>query len=543
MLFRFIIRVLIPLFFSFLFACRLWLLDNFTAANGAFYYVKPNQGKSRNGDARNQKVPPNGLRLPTGSQIITALSGSVILAAGGTWHGAAPNFFARPRVGILIQYVPAYVRPGRRYPFGMLRHLVGSMDARARRLIQLFDVSDSTTEEAVVMTTRTGQQHAVAYRKQSPEEAYRGAMDIFDDAAVATQVYREALKRSLNSYDVCHAGIPPETEEGTQSKRRVFSPETGRGPKFSAFPNIAFGVGTKFASLSAKDAKERVRLALKNNVRHLDLAEMYGNQKALGELFDEIWGDGANPAQGMPKRGEVFITSKVWATNMAPEHIRKALQNTLRDLRLEYLDAWLIHWPAPLAHTSIQGPSRGQWWPYTSEGAIAYAGGYSICDTWREMEKDYARGFARNIGVSNCPESYLHMLVGCAERTKPFVNQVESHPFLPQHSLVAFCRSHGIAVQAYSPSASGDAELLEHPSITAAAKAHHRSAYDIVVQWQIQRGVAVVLSSRSMEHIKNIGKYTPFLLSDEEMRSISAISATVTKRKFAPAGFEFLFAK
>ena len=133
---------------------------------------------SRNGSVRSAPPQPNGIDIPSGAQMVTAEAGSVILAHGGVWHGAAPNFFARPRIAILIQYVPAYVRPGRRYPYSLVQRAVErDEDAeRAQRLVQLFDVEAQKQTEEIVVTTADAKQERVQYSRFHPRKAKEEAM-------------------------------------------------------------------------------------------------------------------------------------------------------------------------------------------------------------------------------------------------------------------------------------------------------------------------------------------------------------------------------
>ena len=148
------------------------------------------------------------------------------------------------------------------------------------------------------------------------------------------------------------------------------------------------------------------------------------------------------------KREEIFVTSKIWSTNMAPQNVRPAIELTLKDLQLSYLDLLLIHWPVPLAHTGVDGPSKfGKAYPMDDEGNIIYASGYSICDTWQEMEKAYKYGIVKALGVSNFPISLLHELLNCYQIAKPIVNQIESHPYLPQVMMSQYAKINGITLQ------------------------------------------------------------------------------------------------
>ena len=162
------------------------------------------------------------------------------------------------------------------------------------------------------------------------------------------------------------------------------------------------------ASMGATQIPLLLGTALASGIRHFDMAEMYGNQKLIGQFFQGVFGGRGADAAVFPqvKRSEIFLTSKIWCTNLAPTHVRASLEKTLEDLQVDYLDQWLIHWPVALAHTGVEGPAQGAWMPVDrASGRTAFAKGYSLCDTWAEMERAHADGLVHNLGVSNFPAS------------------------------------------------------------------------------------------------------------------------------------------
>ncbi len=568
----------------------LWLLDNFTTSNGAFYYLpdRPEDGtRDRRGARSRAPFPRTGMYPPAdAAQMVTGLAGSVVIAHGGIWHGSAPNLFSRPRLAMLVQYVPRFVRPGKRYPFGMLSRIlsraVNDEEKQKRRLMQLFDVVDHAGSPSTIhYTTVDGAEHAVPYRLGAPPghvyqtvrahmEAHGVAPDMCDTHAKHAE--DSALQSALLNYHVCHApqsSSPAATAAAAAASKvdasfsvsasdnphrgifvRSNSVNSADGNADPPFPALAFGVGMAVSSLGAPEVQELVRQALRAGVRHFDLAEMYGNQAAIGAVFEEVWGPpgarrGASALPpGMPPRDQVFITSKLWCTNMAPEHARAALAATLSDLRLDYLDAWLIHWPVPLAHTGVAGPAGGKSFPVDEHGRTLYARGYDMCDTWSAMEADHAHGRARHLGVSNFPRALLHQLLGCAAaaRVRPLLNQVEAHPYFPQDQLRAFCTANNVTMQAYSAlGAGGEATqaLLREPAVVQAATAHGKTPAQVVLRWNVQRGVPVVSSSRRSERIDPFLQANSFELTATEMAAIGSLA--IRQRFVLPEAFAFLF--
>ena len=463
----------------------LWLLDHFSTSNGAFYYIPTVNGDQakRGNDHLPKSYPRN--TFPKNAQMITGESGSVLFAHGGILHGAAPNMHPRPRIAFLVQYVPKFVRPGNTYPFSLLTTILSSVDNSKSnaRLKELFDIKN--------------------------------------------------IKNTDNS-------------DSSSSKLNFFvHQETSKDvtPMQFLFPTLAFGVGTSAAASNGDEIRLFIRSALVSGLRHFDLAEMYGNHKEIGILFNELWGKEASTLPlNIPPRSEVYITSKLWTTNMNPKHTHSALLHTLKELQLSYLDLWLIHWPIPMIHTTIENPSLGKSWPQDEFGRTGYAKGYSICDTWNSMEKSLTTGLIQNIGVSNFSPMLLQIIIGCSVNGGPIVNQVESHPYLPQTDLLKYCQHNGIIMQAYSPLANGKegtTKLLNENVIVKAALNHQITSAQVVMRWNIQRGVPIVSTTRRMERMNEMINVMKIVLTEEEMQSINEI--TFRKRYVVPKQFEFAF--
>ena len=314
------------------------------------------------------------------------------------------------------------------------------------------------------------------------------------------------------------------------------------------FSSVAFGVGTSASNLNGNGIRTVILEALRSGVRHFDLAEMYGNHLEIGKLFHELWGGGKPKVEGdvvpdIPPRNEIFITSKIWTTNMNPIHVHQTLLHTLKELQLEYLDAWLIHWPVPMIHTTIENPSKGRSWPQNNQGQAVFAKGYSICDTWLSMEKEHEIGLVKHLGVSNFSPSLLHMLLGCLDQVHPIINQVEVHPYNPQQALFRFCQNNNITMQAYSPLAGGGSigeyNLFQERSIVEASENHRVSPAEILFAWSLQRGIPFVSSTKRIERIKPMLASKNIPLTKDEMKRINDIS--FRHRFGVPDQFKFLF--
>lgn len=259
-----------------------------------------------------------------------------------------------------------------------------------------------------------------------------------------------------------------------------------------------------------KSVKNEVGNAVKyaitqSNYKHVDCASVYGNQKEIGLAFDSIFNSDSNIS-----RSDIFITSKLWNIDHHPKKVLKACQKTLSNLKLDYLDLYLIHWGLSFKNN------------LTSE-----INPIPIQDTWGAMEELAKKGLVKNIGVSNFTTAMIIDLLSYA-KIPPANNQVEIHPYNSQAELIKFCHSKNITVTAYSP-LGGQPEkgvlcLSENPVIKKIAKEHNKSSAQIILNWNINRGVAVIPKSTHPNRILENSQIFDFNLESNEVKQIDQLN-------------------
>jgi len=246
-------------------------------------------------------------------------------------------------------------------------------------------------------------------------------------------------------------------------------------------PQLGFGV----FQIPPERTREATLSALEVGYRHIDTAEMYGNEKQVGEAVE---------ASGL-NRGDVFVTSKLNNGFHARADALKAFDRTLDDLGFDYVDLFLIHWPLPAVGDYV--------------------------DTWRAMEEIYSSGRSRAIGVSNFQPHHLRRLLD-ETQTVPAVNQIEVHPYLTQDDVRGFGEEHGIATEAWSPIAQG--RVLDDPVIVEVARRHGRTPAQVTLRWHVQRGDIVFPKSVTRERVEENFDIFGFELGADDMAAITALN-------------------
>jgi 2,5-diketo-D-gluconate reductase A len=249
-----------------------------------------------------------------------------------------------------------------------------------------------------------------------------------------------------------------------------------------SIPQLGFGV----FQIDPEDTARAVAEALKVGYRHIDTAEMYGNESGVGEGIR---------AAGLD-RSEVYVTSKLNNSFHRPDDARRAFERTLGELGFDYVDLFLIHWPLP---TRYDG---------------------DFVSTWRTLEEFHGDGGSRSIGVSNFQVAHLARLAEETD-TVPAVNQIELHPYFQNEEVRAYGEAHGIATEAWSPIAQG--AVLDDPVITGIADRLGRSPAQVVLRWHIQRGSIVIPKSVTPERIRENFELFDFELEPGDMAQIDGL--------------------
>ncbi|WP_443091277.1 aldo/keto reductase [Basfia succiniciproducens] len=246
-------------------------------------------------------------------------------------------------------------------------------------------------------------------------------------------------------------------------------------------PMVGFGV----YQVSDEDTEKAVLAALNAGYRLLDTAAIYGNEAGVGRAIK---------ASGIP-REEIFVTTKLWIQREnGYENTKKALEDSLNRLGLDYVDLYLMHQPFGDVH-----------------------------EQWRAMEDLYKAGKARAIGVSNFHMDRLMDLITCHEIV-PAVNQIETHPFYQRDAEIAFHQELGVVQQAWAPLAEGKFEIFSNPILTQIAQKHGKSVAQVVLRWLNQRGVAIIPKSVKVERMLENREIFDFTLDEQDLAQIATLN-------------------
>jgi 2,5-diketo-D-gluconate reductase B len=246
----------------------------------------------------------------------------------------------------------------------------------------------------------------------------------------------------------------------------------------------ALGFGTW--ELRGDTARRMVEAALEIGYRHVDTAQMYGNEAEVGAALR---------GSGLP-RGELFVTTKVWPDRFRASDLQRSVEESLARLGLDRVDLLLLHWPSPTV---------------------------PLAETMDALNDVVARGWAAHIGISNFTGALIEQAVALSERPLA-TNQVEYHPFQDQSALLADCRRRGLSVTAYRPLARG--RVFDDPTLAGIARRHGRTPGQVALRWLVQQdGVVAIPRSSSLEHARDNFGIDGFQLDAREMAEIAALAA------------------
>lgn len=245
-------------------------------------------------------------------------------------------------------------------------------------------------------------------------------------------------------------------------------------------PYLGLGV---FLVKDPAECENAVKAAIKNGYRSIDTATRYENESFVGNALKAV---------DVP-REELFITTKVWVSDFGYEETKQALHRSLKEMQLDYLDLYLIHWAAP-----------------------------NYAETWRAMEDLYEEGLVKAIGVCNFQIHHLEKLMETA-RITPMLNQIETHPLFHQKELREYMEQHGIAHEAWAPMAQGRENLFENPTLQTIGEKYGKTTAQVMLRWHLQRDTIIIPKSIHEHRIIENANLFDFALTDEDMQAIDQL--------------------
>ncbi|XP_037692005.1 aldo-keto reductase family 1 member D1 [Choloepus didactylus] len=291
----------------------------------------------------------------------------------------------------------------------------------------------------------------------------------------------------------------------------------------NSIPIIGLGTYAEPKLTTAGTCAASVKTAIDVGYRHIDGAYIYLNEHEVGEAIRE------KIAEGKVRREDIFYCGKLWATNHVPEMVRPTLERTLRTLQLDYVDLYIIEMPMTLKPGDVIHPrdENGKWLYHPS----------NLCATWEALEACKDAGLVKSLGVSNFNRRQLELILNKPGlKYKPVNNQVECHPYFTQPKLLKFCQEHDIVITAYSPlGTSRDSvwvnlsspPLLKDALLNSLGKKYNKTAAQVALRFNIQRGVVVIPKSFNSERIKENFQVFDFSLTEKEMKDIEDLNKNV----------------
>lgn len=298
-------------------------------------------------------------------------------------------------------------------------------------------------------------------------------------------------------------------------------------------PKVGFGLW----KISPQDCADAVYNAIAAGYRHLDSASDYGNEEQVGQGIKRAIAD------GLCVREDLWVTSKLWNTYHCKAHVEPAIQRSLKDLQLDYLDLYLIHFPIAQPFVAFETRYPAQWIfdPSVKQPKMLTAP-VPLFETWAAMESLVEKGLSKQIGICNYNTGLLHDLMSYA-KIKPSVLQIESHPYLTQENLIRAAKDYNLQVTSFSPlgamsyfelnMAQANESVLEQSVVKAAAERLNRTPAQVVLRWGVQRGNSIIPKTTKAARLKENLNIFDFELSLQEMDDIGALNCN---RRFNDPG-------